>query len=207
MQEYKVIFDTASDLVAINGVFCLDCFGPKFDIKPDIANEAASLESLESIYSYGSQKIYAQEATGKVCLDLERCADDFTYLYISRNKGIFNELYSGVVGMARPRSYLLAPEEEPADPSRLIIKATNTLVFTLQFGGGSVSFCDLYPSDDACQPSPEIESEPTDTESSEEATEDVLSEEDRCFFFPDECVQTDDQIFNDPTESENDESI
>ena len=52
---------------------------------------------------------------------------------IEKSQNFFNENISGVMGLARPRKFALAPDEK-TDKSKLIMEAIeNTSVFTLSF--------------------------------------------------------------------------
>ena len=72
-----------------------------------------------------------------VCIDEDICAEDFSYLYITSSSGIFNEQISGIVGLARPRSFMIAPDENEVDNDRLIMHATQSSAITLSFGEGA----------------------------------------------------------------------
>ena len=78
--------------------------------------------------------MYGIEATGKICLAFQSCADDFSFLYmVEKSSNIFNENISGIVGLARPRKFALAPETK-TDKSKLIMEAvTDETIFSLSF--------------------------------------------------------------------------
>ena len=50
------------------------------------------------------------------------CLDEFPLFYITQEKGVFSKAVSGVLGLARPRKFMVAPEME-IDKNRLIVHA------------------------------------------------------------------------------------
>ena len=82
--------------------------------------------------AYGEQSLSGKQGTAAVCLDLSTCADDFPYLHMTAPAN-FDGTASGVVGLARPRKFALAPET-PVDSAKLLLEQfTNGTVFSLDF--------------------------------------------------------------------------
>ena len=110
--EYNVIFDTATDLVAINGHLCQDCPGPFYSVFFGIMNGTADLVSRETKnVEYGESNLQGYDMTGMICIDQQQsklCLEEFPYLYLTK-QDIFNENVSGVIGLARPRPFHLMP--------------------------------------------------------------------------------------------------
>ena len=107
VEGVSVLLDTATDLTAFNAESCKTCTGPKVDID----EESFSIRNAKIDVSYGTQWITGREARGPLCFNnQETCANDFSFLYMTSQK-VFGEGISGVIGLARPRSFLLAPNE------------------------------------------------------------------------------------------------
>ena len=107
MKGIPVLLDTATDLVAFNSMSCKTCSGPKVELDKD----SFTIRDEKFDIKYGTQWITGSEAKGTLCwANGETCAEDFSFVSMSSQK-VFGDGISGIVGLARPRPFLLSPYE------------------------------------------------------------------------------------------------
>lgn len=108
-QRLRVVFDTASDWLSIEGRDCSSCTGDKYNYNESSQSKQVSEETSER--SYGSVLFFGKEYTDQVCVADNICIDDFEFFMIEQQMGLFEPI-DGVLGLARNKPFLLSGESE-----------------------------------------------------------------------------------------------
>ena len=78
-----LLFDTASDWLAVEGGTCINCSDNKYDITENLKNGyAVYIESGPEELSFGSETWSGRTYTDTFCLDFSSCVHDFEFFLI-----------------------------------------------------------------------------------------------------------------------------
>lgn len=80
-QEMRVIFDTASDWLAVEGDSCSSCEGEVFAASQSVTSSQVSAEISQR--TYGASVLNGMEFTDQVCVASNICLSDFEYFLVS----------------------------------------------------------------------------------------------------------------------------
>lgn len=99
----RVVFDTGSDWLVIEGVNCTNCKNNTYDFTDELLKEDGSFNWLDrrGDRRYGSAYLTGREATDTVCLtEIETtCASDFQMFIIDYQEG-FDSNIDGILGFS-----------------------------------------------------------------------------------------------------------
>ena len=99
----RVIFDTGSDWLVIEGVNCTNCENNTYDFTDELLKEEGSFNWLEKRGErrYGSAYLKGREATDTVCLTKNEttCASNFQMFIIDYQEGIDSNI-DGILGLS-----------------------------------------------------------------------------------------------------------
>lgn len=98
-QEIKVLFDTGSDWLVVEGRDCENCLGARYD--PNTSTYFETVSQVSHSIEYGSFfSLRGKYVRDQVCLrSFSLCVDPFEFFLVEDQKGIEKEL-DGILGMA-----------------------------------------------------------------------------------------------------------
>ena len=114
VSEFDVVYDTGSDWLVIEGEYCSNCTGDKYDPN-DSEGNPRRLAFEKSDRSYGSAYLTGYEYLDKVCLTLDKCVESFQFFLIDSAQGI-SEPIDGIMGLAQGHPVLIAPDARGSGP-------------------------------------------------------------------------------------------
>ena len=77
-QALNVVYDTGSDWLVVEGQNCNSCDGDVYNIRPAlVSGQAEELTEDLSSRSYGTATVFGREYKDIVCIDLNKCVQDF----------------------------------------------------------------------------------------------------------------------------------
>ena len=112
------LYDSTTDLIAIQGSICNTCEGQKYDIEPRVKSGAATIDfSKEIRTTYGDFTLGGHTATDKICAFINACAE-VKFLYVDGFGGVSNPNVDGIIGLAKPnKPFKIAPDQVLDTPS------------------------------------------------------------------------------------------
>lgn len=97
----NAIIDSATDLVAVQGLECNNCTGQQYDLLDNVLKGRASIEDENTTVSYGDYDFHGAWAKDRFCLSIQYCVDDFEFFYIMDTEHSLSVNHDALLGMAR----------------------------------------------------------------------------------------------------------
>lgn len=143
------IVDTATELIALQGVDCEECTGTKYDIQPQIDEGKALLQPEDEIVNYGKTELSGSWAVDSICTQLGQCTEFQKFFYI-KSQTNFTEPIDGIIGLARhDNKMLLNPYQSFSDSSFLLDNLDlTTSQFSTRFSKSILSYVDFGKADE-----------------------------------------------------------
>lgn len=132
-QPFDMIFDTGSNWLWVMSDDCWDC--PRMPRFNETASSSYSYRNDTDYLFYGSGDVHGYKASDQVCITPEFCAQDFKFMNVMGQNGLYSLSSSGIVGMS--------PNHFDWESDLFISKmkdvgAIDQAVFSLSIGMGDV---------------------------------------------------------------------
>jgi len=106
----KVVYDTGSDWLTVQGKKCTNCKGKTYD-----GSAGRQVEATQSNRAYGSASLDGYVYEDKVCLDERSCVSKFKYFLIESQKGM-NPPIEGILGMSLKNNFMMSNKAYEVGP-------------------------------------------------------------------------------------------